>query len=202
MPLARRGPNSQRWLLSLYRDQPSDWEEPPESGSGQDPPTVLFPGEESAQQGTTRAAGPAMDKARPNAAEERCREDGAAKVHRGHRGTAPSRRCATDPAAAVGGLPRKHHLQDQSANRDLPQPHLERVVGASTAGDQCPPAFCSLSRPTLAPVQSRLTQQFALALKGEKLGGQLSGGALQKRHQLIQRSPGPDGLHQLLRLEA
>ena len=51
-------------------------------------------------------------------------------------------------------------------------------------------------------MQSRLTQQFALTLKGQKLGGQLSRGALQAKHQLIQGSPGPDSPQQLAAHEA
>ena len=51
-------------------------------------------------------------------------------------------------------------------------------------------------------MQSRLTQQFALTLKGQKLGGQLSGGALQTEQQLIKEHPRADGLHQPLMLAA
>ena len=40
-------------------------------------------------------------------------------------------------------------------------------------------------------MQSRLTQQFALTLKDQKLGGQLSGGALQTEQQLIKVTPEP-----------
>ena len=50
-------------------------------------------------------------------------------------------------------------------------------------------------------MQSRLTQQFILTLKGQKLGAN-SVRTLQTKQQLIKVRPGTNGLDQLLALSA
>ena len=51
-------------------------------------------------------------------------------------------------------------------------------------------------------MQSRLTQEFTVTLKRQKLGGQLSRRKLQTKQQLFKGRPGTDGLHQRLVLVA
>ncbi len=51
-------------------------------------------------------------------------------------------------------------------------------------------------------MQSRLTQQFTVTLKQQKLGDQLSRRTLQTKQQLLKGRPGTDGLHQRLVLAA